>query len=67
MAISKLLDNLFNKFLSENTKEKSERAILSIAIASFIIHLLIIYLVDFGLISMSTSSHGLQMSFPFEI
>ncbi len=56
MAISKLLDIVFNTFLSENTKEKSERVILSIAIASFIIHLVMIYLVDFGFISLGTSS-----------
>jgi hypothetical protein len=34
----------------------SQRVILSIAIASFIIHLVMIYLVDFGLVSFSTSS-----------
>ncbi|MBK9735191.1 MAG: hypothetical protein IPO92_09585 [Saprospiraceae bacterium] len=56
MTRSKLLHSLFNKFLSEKTKESSEKVILSIAIASFIIHLVIIYLVDFGFISLGTSS-----------
>lgn len=56
MSLSKLLDNLFNTFLSEKTKESSERVILSVAIASFIIHLMMIYLVDFGFISLGTSS-----------
>lgn len=56
MTLSKLSDSLFNTFLSEKTKEKSERVILSVAIASFIVHLLMIYLVDFGIISLGTSS-----------
>ncbi len=56
MAALKLFKTLHQKLLSDKTKESSERAILSIAIASFIIHLVIIYLVDFGIISLSGSS-----------
>lgn len=56
MSLSKFLDSLFNKFLSEKVKESSERFILYIAIASFIIHLVMIYLVDFGIVSFRASS-----------
>lgn len=56
MAALKLFKTLHQKLLSDKTKESSERAILSIAIASFIIHLVIIYLVDFGIISLSGPS-----------
>ena len=56
MAALKLFKMLHQKLLSDKTKEISERAILSIAIASFIIHLVIIYLVDFGIISLPGSS-----------
>lgn len=48
MAISKTWTSFYDKLLSEKTKEKSERVILVIAIASFIIHLLLIYLSDIG-------------------
>jgi len=56
MALSKLLKTLHGIFLSEETKERSEKVILSIAIISFIIHLLVIYIVDFGVISLNDSS-----------
>jgi len=56
MAFEKLFETLHQRFLSEKTKKRSERTILSIAIASFIIHLVIIYLVDFGIISINNSS-----------
>ncbi len=56
MVPSKFFETLYQKLLSDKTKERSERAILSIAIASFIIHLAIIYLVDFGIISLNESS-----------
>jgi hypothetical protein len=41
-----MFEKLYRNILSEKIKERIEKAILSIAIASFIIHLLIIYLVD---------------------
>lgn len=51
----KQLSSLFNKtyasLLSEKTKHIFEKIILSIAIASFFIHLIVIWLVDFGLIT----------------
>jgi len=51
---------LYNNLLSEKTKKRSERVILLIAIASFLIHLLIIYLVDFGVISLNNPSDLLK-------
>jgi len=51
---------LYNNLLSEKTKKRSERVILLIAIASFLIHLLIIYLVDFGIISLNNPSDLLK-------
>jgi hypothetical protein len=56
MAFLNLSDTLYQKLLSDKTKKRSEKAILSIAIASFIIHLTIIYLVDFGIITLNESS-----------
>jgi len=56
MTSSKFLKSLYELFLSEKIKVKSERVILSIAIVSFVIHLIIIYLVDFGIISLDESS-----------
>ena len=41
-----MINLLFTKFLSEKTKEKSEKVIIYIAILSFILHLLLITLVD---------------------
>ena len=38
-----ILPSIFDKLLSETTQQKVEKLILYIAIASFLIHLLIIY------------------------
>jgi len=56
MAFKNLLETLYQKFLSEKTRKSSEWIILSIAIASFISHLVLIYLVDFGIISINNST-----------
>jgi hypothetical protein len=45
-SLKKVYSFLFEKFLSEKTKEISEKVIIYIAIISFIIHLLLITLVD---------------------
>lgn len=50
MATTKTWDGFYQQLLSESTKKKSERIILVIAIASFIIHLLLIYLSELGII-----------------
>ena len=55
MTFLRLFETLQQKFLSEKTKKSSETAILFIAIASFIIHLAIFYLVDFGILSINGS------------
>jgi hypothetical protein len=47
-------DLAYQKLLSQESKKKIERVILSIAIISFIIHLIIIYLVQSGLISIKS-------------
>ena len=54
--MNKKFEILYQKLLSEETKKRSEAVILIIAIASFIIHLAIIYLVDFGFISLHAPS-----------
>ncbi|MBC7537105.1 MAG: hypothetical protein H7258_15550 [Ferruginibacter sp.] len=60
MAFNKSFDIIYQKLLSDKTKKRSEQIILAIAIASFLIHLTIIYLVDYNLISIDTSSHLLN-------
>ncbi len=50
-------DTLFLKFLSEKTKNRTEVLILMIAIASFFIHLVIIFLVDFKFIELNDHSN----------
>jgi hypothetical protein len=47
--------DIFSFFLSETTKKRSEKIILSIAIASFVIHLILIFLVDSKLIYLESS------------
>ncbi len=49
--LSSLFQKAYTSLLSEKTKHIFEKIILSIAIASFFIHLIIIWLVDFGLIT----------------
>lgn len=56
MSLTKLIEISYQKLLSEQTKEKSERVILSIAIVSFIIHLVLIYLVNWQVISLNAPS-----------
>lgn len=60
MDIHKKFDIIYQKLLSEDTKGKSESIILVIAIASFLIHLTIIFLVDFGIIYFRNPSDLLQ-------
>ena len=60
MEISKLLEKLYQKLLSKKTKEKSERVILWIALVSFIIHLLMIGLINFNVITINEPSNLLK-------
>ena len=57
MDLSNLLEKLYPKLLSPKTKEKSERVILWIALVGFIIHLLVIGLLDFNIITIKDSSN----------
>lgn len=56
MKFKQILENLFAKLLSAKAQKKSERIILTIAIASFFIHLLIIFLVDVDIIHLEDPS-----------
>ncbi|WP_353484257.1 hypothetical protein [Haliscomenobacter sp.] len=60
MELSKLFEKLYQRLLSKKTKEKSEQVILWIALASFIIHLLIIELIHFNIISINEPSKLLK-------
>lgn len=60
MGPTQLSEKLYQKLLSKKTKEKSEQAILWIALASFIIHLIIIGLVKFNIISIAEPSNLLK-------
>ena len=58
--LSKILENLYQKLLSKKTKEKSEQVILWIALASFILHLIVIELLHFNIISIDEPSNLLK-------
>lgn len=60
MNITKISELLFDKFLSEKNKDKSERVILNIAIISFVVHLLVIGLVNFNFIQINEPSNLLK-------
>lgn len=53
---NKFFDFFYAKLLSEKTKHNSEKAIVTIAIISFLLHLLIIALVDFKVIQINDHS-----------
>lgn len=56
----KIVPFIFDKLLSEHTREKAEKIILKIAILSFFIHLAIIYIVKFDLIGFQPNSELLK-------
>ena len=60
MDLSILLEKLYQKLLSKKTKERSERVILWIALVSFIIHLLMIGLIHFNIITINEPSNLLK-------
>jgi len=60
MTSNNIAQLLYRKFLSDTTKEKCERVILTIAIVSFIVHLLLIGLVNFGIIPINEPSNLLK-------
>lgn len=57
---NKLFDLFYLKLLSEETKKRYEKIIVNIAIVSFILHLLLIAMVNFGWIVISDSSNLLK-------
>lgn len=60
MAFNSNFEILYKKLLSEKTKERSEHVILVIAIVSFIIHLILIYLVELGIVPFNKDSELLK-------
>ena len=60
MKISNFLEKLYQKLLSEKTKNRSEQVILWIALVSFVIHLLIIGLISLDIIVISEPSNLLK-------
>ena len=54
--MNKMSKSLYQTFLSNETRKKSERIILIIAIASFFIHLSLIFLVDLGAIKIDSGT-----------
>jgi hypothetical protein len=60
MKLSNFLEKLYQKLLSEKTKNRSEQVILWIALVSFVIHLLIIGLISLDIIVISEPSNLLK-------
>ena len=56
LRIQNTLDRFLLLFFSEESRKRAETVIIIIAVLSFLIHLLLIALVDFGLISFQSSS-----------
>lgn len=54
--MNQLTSSIYNTFLSNETRKKSERIILIIAIASFFIHLSLIFMVDLGVIKIDSGT-----------
>jgi len=54
--MNQLAHSLYQTLLSDETRKKSERIILIIAIASFFIHLSIIFLVDLGVVKIDSGT-----------
>ena len=55
MGLNKKFEIVYQKLLSDKVKKTSEQTILIIAIVSFLIHLIVIYCVDFGIISQNST------------
>ena len=53
--INKILPFLFDKFLSDKTRTKTEKIILNVALLSFFIHLAFIYLLKLNIIKRETA------------
>jgi hypothetical protein len=53
-------DLLHKLLLSDQVKKRSERVVLTVSIISFLVHLSIIFLVDFGLLPFDKNSELLK-------
>lgn len=60
MKANQSFQRLYKSLISSETQKRSEKIILIIAIISFFVHLTIIYLVDFGIISLNNTSELLK-------
>lgn len=60
VELYRLSEKLYQYFLSKTSRERSERAILWIALVSFIIHLVLIGLVNFNIIALSEPNNLLK-------
>jgi len=58
--VKKIVPFLFDKFLSEHTREKTEKIILKIALVSFFVHLAIICFMKFDFIDFTSNSDLLK-------
>ena len=58
--IDSFFTSLFNMLLTDKFREKIERIILFLALISFIAHLIVIYLIDFGVINIMADSDLLR-------
>ena len=58
--MTKILPFLYDMFLSESTRSKTEKVILKIALVSFFIHLALIYLLQFDIIDFTSDSELLK-------
>ncbi|GAA0872189.1 hypothetical protein GCM10009117_13360 [Gangjinia marincola] len=47
-SLKKYVEKIFNVLLSEETRTKTEHAFILVAVLSFVVHLLLIFLVDLG-------------------
>lgn len=56
VKLATLSDTLYKKFLSEETKEKSEKLIVYVAIISFLLHLGLIGLIRLGVVELTNYS-----------
>jgi hypothetical protein len=60
MNTNKIVSLIFEKFLSEKTRDKTEKIILQIAIVSFFIHLAVIYFIKLDLVDFTSNSELLK-------
>lgn len=60
MSVKKIISNIYDKILSEEAKLRLERTVFILAMAGFLIHLIVIALNHIGWIDAGDSMNGLQ-------